>query len=210
MKKSSNFYLQYINESNCHPALAASLIMGIDPTVSTSMSVIHHGALIVHHKGISDLSLVLRGNSLYPADNIFFYVNRALKNNGIKVCNILIKEIKKYRSNLTSKDYEKFNQLYQYLSKRLRTKTKSIANEAEAKTIITILPSSAEKKVRYVSEAKNIILHEKSPQLKNDVAKLVFEKLKKDDPNFITMPNGLFHKLSHIARAFDSKGNASQ
>lgn len=196
--QTENFYKYWVNESVCEPEEAASLILGLNPELTTRNNPYIPGTdIIVKNLELKHLAKLLGDyrKGIYSF-NIFTYTDLALANN-YELSFGLRSEIKIFIENLLSDHQAIFGKKYPYIARLLMPQ-----NAHDTPQYQTI---STEKKHGKFREVASVLLMEDHSLSKELLVQKTFDYLKSTDPKYIKHPNGRDVSLHTFKRILNFK-----
>src|SRR3990167_8933979 len=195
---------KWVHDSSCSPHEAVCLICEFDPDKVLIRNISNYRDVQFSFNVIEfdNLLKMLCGNALWwtMRNNIFYYVDRTLKNN-IQVSKKLLKIINLYASNLMNTDLNKFIERYSYLARTINPQRKE-CGPSKGKTIQTILKTERDQK--WCEMAKEQF--QNKPNLTKDaVAEFIYSSLEKTAPEYLKQQNGEQVNIGTIIRSIKKR-----
>lgn len=196
MKASLNTIKRYVNDGSCRVHEAICLIYDFEPSTiiresKTNYRDVQFKYVVTEFEALFNL-LCEQPMWWLMQYNIFYYTDRALKNN-IKVSKKLLKEINQYASNLIDTDLDKFKDRYSYLTRTMNPQEKKHVGVGTK----TILKTERDQKWR---EMANEQFKNKSNLKLKEVAECIYSALEKVASEYLKQANGKMVSVGTIMR----------
>ena len=186
-----------VSDAPCSLHDAVCIIYGFDPDKMVIKNSYDYRDVKFRHSVIEldNLYKILRGNWLFweMRENIFYFVDRTLKNN-IQVDKKLLKEIGLYMANLITTDLEYFREQFPYLAEKVKPQQNNDSLQPHRISI------SKEERNKKFQELANAIFKTNPSEKKKDAANKIYEALKTNNPEYLKEADGQLISLGTIER----------